>query len=248
MDIQVNIERAIHQLVDEFLLEPYRFFSEADAVARFHQFLESDPLLNLRVKSKDGFALPMIHQEYPTFFRFDDANPAVRLDASSRAHRGHYDIAILTPKFIKAHPAETVKSRDRANPRVAHIQPFQAVIEFKLDNKGWPDSKAKGANAEMGKLILTRDEADLRYFVALMRYTALTETRWNKYWPDVTQSALESMEIKSIFATQRVLIGQAPHVQSFGDWLAKYEEIPGHMPLRGWQVEMPGCRQHHIIV
>ena len=76
----------------------------------------------------------------------------------------------------------------------------------------------------MGKLILSRDESELRYFVGLMRYAAPTEDRWNKYWPDVTQAAMDHMEIRSIFATYRMLAAQSPHVQSFGDWSSKYVE------------------------
>lgn len=231
MDIQVNLERAIHQLVDEFLGEPYRYFTEADAVSRFHQLLEADPLLNITVKCKDGFSLSMIHQEYPTFFRFDDSQPSARLDASSKARRGHYDIVILSPGFIRNHSADTVKNRNIERERIKHIQPFQAVVEFKLDDRGWSSEKTKGAIAEMGKLILSRDEAELRYFVGLMRYTAPTENRWNKYWPEVTQAAMDRMEIRSIFATYRMLATPSPHVQSFGDWLAKYEQHV-HTPAR----------------
>lgn len=233
MDIQSNLERAIHQLVDEFLAEPYRFFTEADAVSRFHGLLQSDPLLNIPVKSKDGFALSMIHQEYPTFFRFDDfapidarraAPPSPRSDVPARARRGQYDIVVLTPDFIRNHNADTVKNRNIAQERVKHVQPFQAVVEFKLDERGRTTEKTKGAVAEMGKLILSRDEADLRYFVGLMRFTAPTESRWNKYWPEVTQAAMDHMEIRSIFATYRLLAEPSPHVQSFGDWLSKYPE------------------------
>ncbi len=224
MSIQQRLECAIHELVREFLHEPYRFFTEADAVARFHQILEEDEELSQRVVSKDGISLSMIHQEYPTFFRFEDANPVAREDNNPKARRGHYDLVILEPRFIQAHAAEVVKNRDLANGRIRHIQPFQAVIEFKLDDRGWSMEKTKGAVAEMSKLILSGEEADLRYFVALMRYTAPTETRWNKYWPEVTHAAMERLEIKSIFATHRITTQQNPHVESFGDWLVKYEE------------------------
>lgn len=233
MDIQVNLERAIHQLVDEFLGEPYRFFTEADAVSRFQRLLEADPVLNIHVKSKDGFSLSMIHQEYPTFFRYDDTGlgevrrdfqTTVRLEASPKTRRGHYDIVILSPGFIRNHSADTVRSRNIAQERARHSQPFQAVVELKLDDRAWTSEKTKGAIAEMGKLILSRDEADLRYFVGLMRYTAPSENRWTKYWPEVTQAAMDHMEIRSIFATYRMLAQPSSHVQSFGDWLSKYQE------------------------
>lgn len=233
MDIQINLERAIHKLVDEFLGEPYRFFTESEAVSRFHQLLEADAQLHGKVKSKDGFSLPLIHQEYPTFFRFEEAPmpearrsglPGSRSDVTTGMRRGHYDIVILTPEFIRNHNAETVRNRDIALERVQRIQPFQAVVEFKLDDRGWSSGKSNGAISEMGKLILSRDESELRYFVGLMRYTAPTENRWNKYWPEVTQAAMDHMEIRSIFATYRMLAAPSPHVQSFGEWSSKYEE------------------------
>ncbi len=224
MNIQANVENAIHMLVKEFIDEPYRFFTEADAVARFHQILESDPLINKIVKTKDEFPTPIIHQEFPTFFRFRDAEPLAILDPNSKARRGHYDIVILNPDFVKAHSAETVKNRSIKNIRDKNILPFKAVIEFKLDDRGWSNGKSKGAIAEMDKLIRSQDEADLRYFVSLMRYSVPAEKRWTKYWPEVEKASEERLVIRSVFATYRTLIKQTPHVKSFGGWLFKYED------------------------
>lgn len=216
-DIQANIEHAIHTLVSEFVKEPYQFFTEADAVARFHQILESDVTLTQRVETLDGHRTSTLHQEYPTFFRFDDKNPIARLDAHSGASRGHYDIVVLDPEIVRKHTAETVKNRNITSVRDINISPLQAVIEFKLDDRGWSNGKSKGVIAELGKLILSRDEVELRYFVAFMRYTRSTEKAWNKYWPNVMQAATERIEIKSIFATHRISSIQTPYVHSFGD-------------------------------
>ena len=233
MNIQINLERVIHQVVREFLGEPYRFFTEVEAVSRFHQLLAADAQLNYKVESRDGFPLSLIHQEYPTFFRMDDPVPVdVRRGGQLSAHtpvptgtrRGRYDIVVLNPDFIRSHTAETVKSRDMARERVQRIHPFQAVVEFKLDERGSSSGMTRDAIAEMGKLILSRDESELRYFVGLLRYTAPTENRWNKYWPEVTQAAMDHMEIRSVFATYRMLAVPSPHVQSFGHWYTKYEE------------------------
>src|SRR5262245_43145701 len=131
MDIQTNLENAIHCLVDEFLQAPYRYFTEADAVARFHQILENDPVINRIEGTKYGFQTSLIHQEFPTYFRFDDSNPTVRLEASTGASRGHYDVAILNPEFVRSHDAETVKNRNIKSVRDTNIRPLQAVIEFK---------------------------------------------------------------------------------------------------------------------
>jgi hypothetical protein len=229
MNIQLNLENAIHLLVTEFLQEPYRYFTEADAVARSLQILENDSAINGLERTKDDFQTSLIHREFPTYFRFDDSNPTVRLDASTGASRGHYDVAILNPEFVRSHDAETVKNRNIKSVRDTNIRPLQAVIEFKLDDIGWSNGRTNGAIAELGKLLLSEEEADLRYFIVLMRYTAPTETRWRKYWPTVLQAAQEKTDIKSIFAIHRISPGQKqpdlkPGVRSFGSWLSNSKE------------------------
>lgn len=220
MNIQAILENAIRQLVGEFLDAPYRFFTEADAVARFHEILEADVFLSQKTRSKDSYLIPLVHQEYPTFFRFDDNNPTARLPDSSKAKRGHYDIAILNHRFIQTHIAETVKNRNHKAVRDEAIKPFEAVIEFKLDDRGWSAGKTRGAIAELGKLKLSDKEVELRYFVSLMRYTAPNMNRWDKYWPLVERAAKERSEIKSIFATYWLANEQETTISKFGDWLS----------------------------
>jgi len=198
MDVQSNLETSIHQLVTEFIQDPYRYFTEADAVARFHEILETNPAFNRRISTKDGFQIPLVHQEYPTFFRFDDKNPDARLGDNSKAKRGHYDIIILNDEFVETHQTEIVKNRDISSVRDKNILPFKAVVEFKLDDRGWSSGKTKGAITEMDKLILSKQEIDLRYFVVLMRYTATTYARWRKYWHQVEQASIERNEINRV--------------------------------------------------
>ena len=45
MTIQRHLESATYQLADELLQEPYTFFTEAEAVSRFHQLLLDIPAL-----------------------------------------------------------------------------------------------------------------------------------------------------------------------------------------------------------
>ena len=107
--LQLKLEQCIQTLIQEFLAKPYQFFTEADAVTRFHQLLDTNPLLNSVLKTKDGYDTSLVHREYPTFFRFDDKNPTAQLNKGSR---GHYDMAILNPIFVMSHSVETVKNRD----------------------------------------------------------------------------------------------------------------------------------------
>lgn len=221
MDIQLDLESAIHDLISEFLQEPYRFFTEADAVARFHQILESNSLFDQKAKTLDGVLTPLVHQEYPTFFRFDDKNPIARLDKDSKAKRGHYDVVILNPDFVEAHNADVVKNRNILFTRNTSIVPLQAVIEFKLDDRGWTNGRRKGAIAELGKLVLSKEEVEHRYLVVLMRYGAPNQNRWNLHWPAVKQAA-EKLEIRSIFVTHWITTAHSKQVEFFGNWHDKY--------------------------
>jgi len=123
-DTQAVIENAIHTLVTEFREDPYRFFTEADAVARFHQILETDLTVDQNLVTLDGYKTSTLHQKYPTFFRFDDKNPIARLDPDSRASRGHYDIVILNERFVRTHDVETVKNRDFRSIRDTSVPPL----------------------------------------------------------------------------------------------------------------------------
>ena len=106
MTIQSILENAIHKLVNEFLQAPYVFFTEADAVVRFHQILDADPVIGRRVQTSDGFETNLVHREYPTFFRFSGKEPTARLGLP--ASRGHYDTVILNSAFVATHPAAKV--------------------------------------------------------------------------------------------------------------------------------------------
>lgn len=216
MPIRGDLESAISQLVSEFLQEPYRFFTEADAVARFHQILDDKPSLNNTFQTSDKHKTGLCHREYPTFFRFSDKKPTDRLPPPAR--RGHYDTVILSPEFIRAHPAITVVNRDIKAPRDKNIVPFQAVVEFKLDNIGWSAGRARGAIAELGKLKLS-EEAPLRYFVVLIRYSAPNLTRWRSYWPMVKKAAEKRPEIGSLFAIRWLTVPPQQELYRFGSWL-----------------------------
>lgn len=215
MQVQRAIESVINQLAHEFLIRPYRFFTEADAVARFHQMLEDEPLFNRTMRTADGYETGLCHREYPTFFRFADKKPTERLGPPAR--RGHYDTVILNPAFVTAHPAVTVANRDIRAPRDETIWPFQAVVEFKLDNVGWSAGRARGAVAELDKLLLS-EEAPLCYFVVLMRYSAPTLTRWRRYWPMVREEAKSRPEIRSLFAINWLSVTREREFFRLGHW------------------------------
>lgn len=215
--IQAHLESTIDKLVTYFVENPYAFFTEADAVIHLSKLLMVDPFFGKTIRSSDGLETFLIHREYPTFFRFDDNNPVARLDPGSGARRGHYDLVILNPEFIQSHQAEEITNRRVSEIRNKAIIPFQAVIEFKLDNIGWSKGRTRGALAEMGKLTLS-DEAPLRYFIVLMRYTAPSTKRWDKYWPVVQDGAKRHTQVNSLFAINWISTRTGYEIFKYGNW------------------------------
>jgi len=222
MDSQLVLEKTIHKLVDEFVKNPYVFFTEADAVSIFHQFLIESTEFNSSYKTSDGYEINTIHREFPTFFRFDGKNPAIRLEDNTGASRGHYDMAILKPEFIMAHKADTVANRDIKTQATITQSPFEAVLEFKLHNNGWSKGRVDGVKAELGKLSLTLGESPLCYLIVFQRYRAPNLNRWNRWWDTVKQAAEQSVQIRSIVAIQWLTVKNKPEIFSFGPWLEKY--------------------------
>ena len=219
MTIQPALEKAILELVNEFLEEPYKFFTEADAVAHFHQILDVNSTLNRKAKTTDRDEVSLFHREYPTFFRFSGKDPKEKLGPP--ASRGHYDTVILNPKFVKAHPSATVANRQIDLPRDKSITPFDAVIEFKFHDYGWSSNRAKSAISELGKLRLSKKESPLRYLIVLTRYRSPIMNLWNKYWPVVSKTADKHKDINSIFAVNWLEIKRKPQVDFFGNWKNK---------------------------
>ena len=104
-----QLETALHRLVESFWEEPYRYFTEADAVAALHTWVARRPELAQVYDTADGFETNLLHREYPTFFRFKRTDPGKRLTRGAR--RGHYDLALINPAYVRNHDAEAVSNR-----------------------------------------------------------------------------------------------------------------------------------------
>jgi hypothetical protein len=62
----IQLETALHQLVESFWDQPYRFFTEADAVAGLQAWVAARPELAQLYVTADGFETGLLHCEYPT--------------------------------------------------------------------------------------------------------------------------------------------------------------------------------------
>ncbi len=176
--LQRQIETALLQLSQEFLDDPYRYFTEADAVSRCRQLLELNDELGKDYRTKDGHRIRLIHQEYPTIFRYAGDQPLIE---TPEGRRGHYDLVVLNPDFIEANSAESITNRLLKNSVPDQERSFVAVFEFKLSYRGWNSGAYKNVTKDLQKLAASK--AKLTYAVMLMRYNAPSMRRWDMYWP-----------------------------------------------------------------
>jgi len=62
----IQLETALHRLVESFWDEPYRFFTEGDAVVALQSWVARRPELAQAQRTADGFETGLLHREYPT--------------------------------------------------------------------------------------------------------------------------------------------------------------------------------------
>lgn len=137
-ELLIQLETALHRLVESFWEEPYRYFTESDAVVALQSWIARRPGLTQAQHTADGFETGLLHREYPTFFRFDDSEPTQRLGPP--AGRGHYDLVLINPAYVRHHNAETVHNRNIGDRGDLSTPPLLAAVEFKLFIRNWkPD-------------------------------------------------------------------------------------------------------------
>jgi hypothetical protein len=97
------VETSVESICEEFRRHSTRFYTENDIVCRFYSML-LDALPNAIVSDADSRSQSIIHMEYPTPFKCSMRGSIFAVkDADSRYRRGHYDIVVLNPEFVRSH-------------------------------------------------------------------------------------------------------------------------------------------------
>ena len=169
------VDKSIEMLCSEFQSDPTLFFTENDLVCYFYCFLwQKLPTSN--VYDKDGYKHSLIHMEYPTPFRcdmsknkFEIKNDEERTEKGGKYQRGHYDMVILNPDFIKDHSYEVIKAQNYELYKeqvLSNIDRFKPVILYGLEfmyrreplkySKG--EDEEKGINDFVAKVIQDADK------------------------------------------------------------------------------------------
>jgi len=169
------VDKSIEMLCSEFQSDPTLFFTENDLVCYFYCFLwQKLPTSN--VYDKDGYKHFLIHMEYPTPFRcdmsknkFEIKNDEERTEKGGKYQRGHYDMVVFNPDFIKDHSYEAIKAQNYELYKeqvLSNIDRFKPVILYGLEfmyrreplkySKG--EDKEKGINDFVAKVIQDADK------------------------------------------------------------------------------------------
>jgi hypothetical protein len=114
------VDQSIEELCKEFRTRPTLFYTEHDMVSYFYTILQR-ALSMATVRDRDASEHFLVHMGYPTPFRCDMGGERFqikgddeRTDQGGLYRRGHYDIVVLNPGFIKEHSYELIKAQDYA--------------------------------------------------------------------------------------------------------------------------------------
>lgn len=164
--------KALTTLADVFRATPRRFLTEHDLHSYLFKIVEAE--LNDREQlfseTLDKQKVSLVHHEYPTPFRCDMSNHGFsRVEEADKTakgglfRRGHYDLVILNPEFIRAHDLITVagknykhfcinKDKIRATPLLWACEViFGSHYGDKLPKK-WEDYAIQDANKLLGTM------------------------------------------------------------------------------------------------
>jgi len=110
-------KKAIDELQRTFRSCPHCFFSEHDIHSSLYNIIKKE-LKQLGIDSqttRDGYTTSLVHHEYPTPFRCDMRKYLFQVKSDNEPtlkgglyKRGHYDLVIFNPEFIKNHKLDVV--------------------------------------------------------------------------------------------------------------------------------------------
>ena len=101
------VSNGIRKTVNKFREYPCIFFSEMDLHSYLYHCLYST---KFEVKTTDGKITSCLHKEYPTNFRYSKETME-DFGLSKQGVRGHFDLAILNPNFVKKFNIQNVRNK-----------------------------------------------------------------------------------------------------------------------------------------
>jgi len=219
-----QLETVLHRLVESFWEEPYGYFTEADAVAALDTWVARRPELAQVYHTADGFETSLLHREYPTFFRFKESDPTERL--THGGDRGHYDLALINPSYVRRYRAETITNRNVRDRGDLSSPPLLAAVEFQLTVGAWDERRVDGIRRVLGKLGLALEsvrksapDTAAAYLCIFHRDAGAHPDRWDDSWPTVEKMLADAADIRSVVAVCWPKQEREPFVYYSGPWI-----------------------------
>jgi hypothetical protein len=114
-------KKVIDKLQTTFKSCPHCFFSEHDIHSVLYSIVKKE-LKQIGIDSqttRDGYVTSLVHHEYPTPFKCDMQKYNFRVTSDKEKtpkgglyKRGHYDLVIFNPEFIKTHTLDEVTGKN----------------------------------------------------------------------------------------------------------------------------------------
>jgi hypothetical protein len=165
-------KRVIDKLQITFKSCPHCFFSEHDIHSSLYSIVKQE-LRQLKIDSettRDGCTTSLVHHEYPTPFRCDMQRYSFRVTSDREQtprgglyKRGHYDLVIFSPEFIKTHTLDVVCGKNYQKLRSIlpklNIEPliWACEILYFPKNRKLPGNAAKIIEQDTLKVRATLD-------------------------------------------------------------------------------------------
>lgn len=126
----------VNRLKETFQKYPSCFFTEHDIHSVLYNIAKEELQLNgvATEKTRDGHRVLLVHHEYPTPFRCYMKGYNFELRDYKPYKRGHYDLVILNPKFVKSHKLDVLCGKDcqrfKSAMKIVEVEPLIWACEI----------------------------------------------------------------------------------------------------------------------
>ena len=164
------LERTIAEVVGQFEGSPDIFLRPVDLRATLFYALQRQQVLAKRYVTRDGRRTSLVHRRYPTFTYASD------LGTQEHSLRGHSDIVVLSPSFVRSHPFDAlVNAHHRGtralhgHPEEEHLRPLLAAVDFRLI-EGFTPAVLDGLETDLYALARRQPDASRCYMGIFCRH------------------------------------------------------------------------------
>jgi hypothetical protein len=216
----IQLETALHRLVEGFWDEPYRCFTSADALAALQPWLARRPELGAPYRSSDGFETGLLHGGYPTSFGFSEDGLTASQDLSQA--RGSFDLVVVDPAYLQGQRAEALRTADFGVRAGLAAPPLLAAVEVRLFGQGWGPAEEVLVLQDLVKLRLALEppaDVTAAYLCLFIRDLILEPALSLDYSLAMEKALAGFPDIRTVAAISWPARELAPYVHYDGPWI-----------------------------